>query len=426
MTAALLINGIDSETLGFTLAEAPGWLDAPPRQTPNAAILGRIGVRALASPIEAQRRISLKGTLFLRNTARLRMPEQFDYGPWTAFGAAVSPGVILTPGGSLVGDKLVEDASNGQHWFGQTIDSGPIGRRATWPVLLKSAERTSAIVTISDGVSGGASILVDLATGALSASGIGVGSWTGITSSSVSLGDGWYLVTVSGVRGAGTSALGQVIIYNAALSYAGTAGLGIYMASAVTDPVVVTRVRLDALKVALSASSLSLVFADHPNRHVNVSLDSVSSPPPVGSMVQETMPVEVSVTAYDPLSYDNNLLTVDMPGGGSAYLLLGTGPVRPVVTVVGAAVNPVIRLFNKSNAVIASLSLAVTTVGGDSLVVDMDAKTVKKNGVSILSAISAGDFFTIDPLDQTNFGLPGPFIQSLPGSGTISYYRSWR
>jgi hypothetical protein len=59
----LLINGVDSETLGFTLAEAPGWLDAPARQTATANVAGRPGVTQLADPVEQPRRMTLRGTL---------------------------------------------------------------------------------------------------------------------------------------------------------------------------------------------------------------------------------------------------------------------------------------------------------------------------------------------------------------------------
>jgi phage-related protein len=105
---------------------------------------------------------------------------------------------------------------------------------------------------------------------------------------------------------------------------------------------------------------------------------------------------------------------------------LGTGPVRPLVRITGASLNPVITLYNKAGVAVGSITLTVTTIAGDVLEVDMDAKTVKKNGVSSLSSISAGDFFSIDPADQTNFGAPGPRIDSSSGAVTTEYRRTWR
>lgn len=107
-------------------------------------------------------------------------------------------------------------------------------------------------------------------------------------------------------------------------------------------------------------------------------------------------------------------------------LPLGTGPIRPLVTITGASTNPVISLYNKAGVVVASLSLTISTVGGDVLAIDMDAKTIKKNGVSAISSILAGDFFSIDPADQANFGAPGPRIDSSSGATSVAYYRTWR
>lgn len=105
---------------------------------------------------------------------------------------------------------------------------------------------------------------------------------------------------------------------------------------------------------------------------------------------------------------------------------MGTGPVRPLVTILGASTNPVITLHNRFGVPVTSVSLTITTVGGDVLAIDMDSKTIKKNGVSVISAISAGDFFSIDPADQANYGGAGPFISSSSGAITVASYRTWR
>jgi phage-related protein len=105
---------------------------------------------------------------------------------------------------------------------------------------------------------------------------------------------------------------------------------------------------------------------------------------------------------------------------------LGTAVVRPLVRINGVSVNPVITLYNKAGVAMASITLTITTIAGDILEIDMDAKTVKKNGVSQIATISAGDFFSIDPADQTNFGAPGPSINSSSGAVTVEYRRAWR
>jgi hypothetical protein len=196
----------------------------------------------------------------------------------------------------------------------------------------------------------------------------------------------------------------------------------------------IARANVDALKLAFMAKPLSLSFADFPDRHVFVSLEGFVPQPLAnarGPFVQEALQVEATFTAYDPLSYDNTLTIATMPAGSSTPLLVpGTGPIRPVVRLnTGAgAVNPVLSLFGTAyglGVVVGSLSLTITTGSTDVLEIDMDAKTVKKNGVSVLSAISAGDFFAVEPSDPLMRPL-GWFIIPSSGGGTVRYRRSWR
>jgi phage-related protein len=254
LTAALLLNSVDAATLGLTLAEAPGWLDLPPRQFPTAAIIGRGGAKRLSDAIEQPRRLTLKGMV----------------------------------------------------------------RASTWAAA---------------------------------------------------------------------------------------------------------RANIDALKLALLADPLVVTFADHSDRHVFAVLESFTAPTLAGPFVQENLQIEATLTAYDPLSYSNSLSTITL---GVNRLPLGTGPVRPLVTISGASTNPVITLYNTAGAAVASITLTITTVGGDTLSIDMDAKTVKKNGASVIANITAGDFFSIDPLDQVNFGGAGPYINSSSGAGNSTYYKTWR
>jgi hypothetical protein len=109
-----------------------------------------------------------------------------------------------------------------------------------------------------------------------------------------------------------------------------------------------------------------------------------------------------------------------------ARLPLGTAPIFPTVTIVGASNNPVITLYNSAGVAVASIGLTIATIAGDTLVIDMGQKTIKKNGVSQMAALTTGDFFAIDPADQANFGGAGPSINSSSGAITVSYRRSWR
>jgi predicted phage tail component-like protein len=106
-------------------------------------------------------------------------------------------------------------------------------------------------------------------------------------------------------------------------------------------------------------------------------------------------------------------------------LPLGTGPSRPVLTITGVAVNPSIALYNSLGVLVGTMTLTVTTVAADILVIDNDAKTIKLNGANRLDLLTSGDFFTIDPSDA-NFDGVGPTFTTSSGALGVSYRRSWR
>lgn len=184
------------------------------------------------------------------------------------------------------------------------------------------------------------------------------------------------------------------------------------------------RAKVDSVKLALLANPLVLTFGDNTGRKVTASLTAFAvRSEPQGAFVQEGLKVEATLTALDPLSYDIAQTNIAL---GVNRLPLGTGPIRPVVTIAGASVNPTITLFNAAGGGMASLTITLTTIAGDSLVIDMDQKTIKLNGINQIAALTAGDFFSIDPLDQANFGGLGPYITTSSGAGTVVYNKTWR
>jgi len=106
-------------------------------------------------------------------------------------------------------------------------------------------------------------------------------------------------------------------------------------------------------------------------------------------------------------------------------LPLGTGPVRPVLTINGAATNPTITLYNNQGAAVGAMALTVTTSATDVLVIDSDAKTIQLNGVNHLDYITTGDFFTIDP-EEPGYDGAGPSFATTSGALSVSYRRAWR
>lgn len=104
---------------------------------------------------------------------------------------------------------------------------------------------------------------------------------------------------------------------------------------------------------------------------------------------------------------------------------LGTGPVRPVLTLWGVAVNPTISLYNSVGGLVGTMALTVTTIASDVIVIDCDAKTIRLNGANRVDLLTSGDFFLIEPTDP-NFDGTGPRFTSSSGALSVSYRRSWR
>jgi hypothetical protein len=152
----------------------------------------------------------------------------FGDAVWLKTNASITPNVESSPDGTLTADKLVENSANTTHLTSQvvTVASGVF----TYSVHVKAAERTFAVVSMSDNATGDANALVNLSTGAVSAGPLGVGSWTAISFTSSSTGSGWYRVSVTATRGAGTQTVGQVLLHNGTgTTYLGNGTSGIFV-----------------------------------------------------------------------------------------------------------------------------------------------------------------------------------------------------
>jgi hypothetical protein len=154
----------------------------------------------------------------------LTRTEEFNDGAWVKDRASVTLNSAAAPDGSVTADKLIEDTSNNTHLARQIV-TAPLGT-FTFSVYVKAAERTRASVSISDNITGLASVDVSLTDGSFAST--TSGSWTGTVGSVTALPNGWYRVSVSASRGAGSVTMPQVTISNGVTtSYTGDGTSGI-------------------------------------------------------------------------------------------------------------------------------------------------------------------------------------------------------
>ncbi|UGY23707.1 hypothetical protein HU675_0038140 [Bradyrhizobium septentrionale] len=156
--------------------------------------------------------------------------QQFDNAIWLDTLTSVTPNVAIAPDGTSTADKLVEAATNGQHWITQTF-SVANGIYYVISCHLKAAERGSALLGCTTG--GGAfpfTILeVHLGNGTIT-----VGAGAPLAALCVPVGTtGWYRVSFCvKANGTGTPsilvAVSQDGVFNNS-AYQGDGSSGIYV-----------------------------------------------------------------------------------------------------------------------------------------------------------------------------------------------------
>jgi hypothetical protein len=144
---------------------------------------------------------------------------------WTRIRTTVSANTIIAPDGSLTADKMVEDATTGEHYVERSVT--PAAGTYTMSVYVKAAEySTFTFRPVHSGeTTSTSSITFNLATGPTSTTN---GRITNATMQDV--GNGWKRCTVTlSITSATTSFLLRIQLINPGLSYEGNDVNGIYV-----------------------------------------------------------------------------------------------------------------------------------------------------------------------------------------------------
>lgn len=120
----------------------------------------------------------------------------------------LSDSFTTAPDGTNTASKLAATITTGAHFFQQNI-TATANVAYTFSVYLKAAEETVAQVRISS-ISGAANCQVNLSTGVVSNTSTST-SFTGVTTSSTNVGNGWYRVSITSTCSL-TSLFGVVIL----------------------------------------------------------------------------------------------------------------------------------------------------------------------------------------------------------------------
>lgn len=165
-----------------------------------------------------------------QRTNLLTYSEQFNNAAWVKGNSSVTANTIVAPDGTLTGDKLIEDTANTTHKVQQLQTKAASAIQYTASIYAKAAERTSCVLflagTAGEGNSCGATF--DLLTGAVS-SATNAGTFTGVSASSVAVGNGWYRLSVTGTSDTATSIYLTLRLRTTASIYTGDGYSGIYI-----------------------------------------------------------------------------------------------------------------------------------------------------------------------------------------------------
>jgi hypothetical protein len=189
---------------------------------------------------------SYRGLLVEPGATNLALQSQaFNEAVWTKTASTVTANTSVSPDGATTGDKLVEDLTTASHIVSQSFT--PVNATTyTASVFLKASERSFAFLGFSGGSMATTFISVNLSTGAVT-----TGTGTPLATSTQSVGNGWYRVSISltstGTTGSNVEIRTSTDGVWANRSYLGdgTSGIFIWQAqvetgSVATSPIVTT------------------------------------------------------------------------------------------------------------------------------------------------------------------------------------------
>lgn len=160
--------------------------------------------------------LACKGLLIEESrTNLLTYSEQFDSAAWLKQRSSISANATTAPDGTVTADKFVEDntASNTHYVYKNNVTI-TANTAHTASIFLKAAERTFAVIELTDGTSAqGAVVGVNLTTGELGTPYIR-GSGSAQVATVTAYPNSWYRVTISCVVDAASTAA-DLVLYTA-------------------------------------------------------------------------------------------------------------------------------------------------------------------------------------------------------------------
>lgn len=168
----------------------------------------------------------------------------------------------------------------------------------------------------------------------------------------------------------------------------------------------------DALWFALADRPLELELAAHPGRVYQARFISGEAVPMEPVLVQTAHRIRLEFQATDPLAYETSDTVVNFAGATATPL--GTAPSRPVIQIAGA-VSPTVIYRDASGTERGRMEFSGTIPGNNRIIVDCQARTIKRlDGTNAAAMLAGGDFITLDPKHGGGPAGPLPTLEIAP------------
>lgn len=179
-----------------------------------------------------QARTTSKGLgVFEATTNLVTWSQDLSNAAWSPTGlGTVLPTAIAAPDGTVTGNKLPEDASNGAHRVLAATTKAASAITYTLSAYFKAAERSQVRLDFDDGGSNGAAAIFDASTGTVSTPAAASGTFTSPSATITPAANGWYRATLTATTNTATTLRWVTNVALAgSFSYQGVAGNGVYV-----------------------------------------------------------------------------------------------------------------------------------------------------------------------------------------------------
>lgn len=166
-----------------------------------------------------------------QRTNLITYSEQFDTEAWSKVSMSISANATVAPDGTLTADKLVEDTTASSIHFVNAANCSATSTTLTASVFVKAGERTKFILQISNFLNHAAAFSFDLSAGTSTNITAECTDYTGVTSTIISLNNGWYRCILTATKGTANSSnfLTVSLVSGSSGIYTGDGTSGLYL-----------------------------------------------------------------------------------------------------------------------------------------------------------------------------------------------------